>query len=138
MNPQEVQTAANRFIEELHRLEDGDEASADRLAAMFAPDAELTNPILQQDGGSRKGHDAIADFWHQYSATFGDIHSDFFDVVAGDHTAGLFWRSSGTTATGQPLQYDGVSHLELNDEGKIARFQGFFDTRQMTFKTGAH
>jgi ketosteroid isomerase-like protein len=138
MDQQAVKATADRFIDELHRLEEGDEASADRLAQMFAQDAELTNPILQREGAPRHGQDAIAAFWHEYSSTFGEVRSDFFDVVASDHSAGLFWRSKGTGPSGQPLEYDGVSLLEVNEEGKIARFQGFFDTRQITFKGSVH
>jgi ketosteroid isomerase-like protein len=138
MDQQEVKATADRFIDELHRLEEGDDSSADRLAQLFAQDAELTNSILQRDGAGRQGQDAIAAFWHEYASTFGEVRSDFFEVVTSDHSAGLFWRSSGTGPSGQPLEYEGVSLLVLNQEGKIARFQGFFDTRQLTFKGSAH
>lgn len=50
-------------------------------------------------------------------------------------SAGLFWRPAGTNAHGQPLQYEGVSLLELNEDGKIARFNGFFDSKQITMQS---
>ncbi|WP_019140741.1 nuclear transport factor 2 family protein [Noviherbaspirillum massiliense] len=135
MNQQQAKETADRFIEELHHLEDGDAAGADRLAQLFAPDAELVNPVIERTDGSRHGQEQIAAFWREYASSFGSIHSDFFDIMASDHSAGLFWRSSGTSAAGQPLNYEGVSLLVFDDAGKIARFQGFFDTRQMTLKS---
>ena len=99
---------------------------------MFADNAELTNPMINRDGSGRTGHDQIADFWREYSTAFKNIHSEFFDITASDHSAGLFWRSTGTNANGQPLEYEGVSLLDLDDNGKIARFKGFFDSRQVT------
>lgn len=138
MDQQQARTIADRFIGELHRLEQGDAASADSLTQMFAPDAELANPLIEREGSCRRGHDQIFAFWRQYATTLGDIHSDFFDVTTNEHSAGLFWRSSGTGPSGEPLKYEGVSLLVFDNAGKIVRFQGFFDTRQMTFKMGSH
>jgi ketosteroid isomerase-like protein len=135
MDQQQVKGIADRFISELHRIEDGDAAAIDGIANMFADDAELTNPLIERDGSSLSGRDQIAEFWREYRSTFRDIHSEFFDITANDHSAGLFWRSAGTSANGKPLQYEGVSLLELNEEGKIARFKGFFDSRQITMQS---
>jgi len=132
MDEQQARDIADRFIEQLHRLEDGDKAVADRLTDMFADSAELTNPIIESNAGSRRGRDQIASFWRQYADTFGEIHSEFFDITTSDHSAGLFWRSSGTGPSGDPMQYDGVSLLVFDDAGKITRFQGFFDTRRLS------
>ncbi|HYD95318.1 MAG TPA: nuclear transport factor 2 family protein [Noviherbaspirillum sp.] len=132
MNEQQARDIAGRFIDQLHQLEDGDKAVADRLADMFADGAELTNPVIEHNGGSRRGRDQIAAFWRQYADTFGAIHSEFFDVTTSDHSAGLFWRSSGTGPAGDPMEYDGVSLLVFDDAGKITRFQGFFDTRRLS------
>lgn len=131
MDLQQVKSIADRFITELHRIEDGDAAGIDRIVDMFADNAELTNPLIERDGGSRSGRDQIAGFWRDYQTAFKDIHSEFFDVTASDHSVGLFWRSAGTNTTGQPLEYEGVSLLVLDESGKIARFKGFFDSRQI-------
>ena len=132
MDQQQVKGIAELFITELHCIEDGDAAGINRIVDMFSDSAELANPIIERNGSGRTGRDQIADFWREYSAAFQHIHSEFFDITASDHSAGLFWRSTGTNATGQPLEYEGVSLLELDDTGKIARFKGFFDTRQVT------
>jgi hypothetical protein len=138
MDQQQVMAIADRFITELRCIEDGDTAGIDRIVDMFADDAELTNPIIERDGSGRAGRDQIADFWREYGATFKNIHSEFFDITASDHSAGLFWRSTGSDATGQPLEYEGVSLLELDDRGKIRRFKGFFDSRQVTMGAQSH
>jgi ketosteroid isomerase-like protein len=132
MDQQQVQAIAERFIAELHRIEEGDAAGVDRMVDMFADDAELTNPLIERDDSSRNGRDQIAEFWREYRTTFKNIRSEFFDRTASDHSAGLFWRSKGTNATGQPLEYEGVSLLTLDENGKIARFNGYFDSRQIT------
>jgi ketosteroid isomerase-like protein len=138
MDQQQVKGIADRFITELHCIEDGDAAGVDRIVDMFADNAELSNPIIEREGSSRNGRNQIAEFWREYRTTFKNIHSEFFDVTASDHSAGLFWRSTGTSATGQPLTYEGVSLLVLDEAGKIARFKGYFDSRQTTMESHAH
>jgi ketosteroid isomerase-like protein len=111
---------------------------ADQIADMFADDAELTNPVMKRDGGARRGRGEIAEFWQQYVSAFGDIRSEFYDVTTSDHSAGLFWKSTGKSPAGEDLAYDGVSLLAFDDEGKIARFQGFFDSRQLSLHGTSH
>lgn len=135
MDQQQVRQLADRFINELHRVEDGDTAGIDDLVNMFADNASLTNSILQHESGERTGRDEVAHFWHEYSTSFGKVHSDFVDVTASDHSAGLFWRSTGTDPAGKPLEYEGVSLLVFDDAGKISQFKGYFDSRQLTLKT---
>ena len=132
MDQQNVRLTAERFIHELHAIEDGDSEGIDRIVDLFADDAQLSNPIIERDGAPRSGREQIAAFWQNYRTTFKDIHSEFFDVTASERAAGLFWRSTGTHLTGSPVDYEGVSRLEFDDSGKIARFKGYFDSRQMT------
>lgn len=137
MDQQQVKNIAEHFISALHRVEEGDADGVDHLVDLFSDNAELTNPIIAREGERRMGHDEIAAFWHEYRSTLGDMHSEFFDVTASDHSAGLFWRTTGTNAAGQPLEYEGVSLLMLDDTGKIAAFKGYFDSRQLTFPATA-
>lgn len=134
MDQQQVNSIAQQFIAELHAIEEGDANGIERIVEMFADDARLSNPIIERDGNERSGREQIADFWRNYCTSFKEIHSDFFEVTASDHSAGLFWRSTGTDANGQPLTYEGVSLLTLDDAGKIQEFKGFFDSRQVTIK----
>jgi ketosteroid isomerase-like protein len=127
MNQEQTTNAARQFISQLQRLEDGDPAAADGIAALFADNAALSNPILEQQGRERVGRDDIAGFWREYRSSFGSMHSDFDDVTASDHSVGLFWHSSGTAPDGKRVEYDGVTLLTLDDDGKIARMRGYFD-----------
>ncbi len=134
MDQQTAQQTAERFINALHAIENGDQAGIDRIVDLFADDAQLSNPIIQRDGPPRAGREQIAAFWQNYRTTFKDIHSEFFDVTSSNRAAGLFWRSTGTHLTGSPIDYEGVSLLEFDDSGKIARFQGFFDSSKVVTK----
>lgn len=129
--PQQTQETAQRFIHALNHLEDQGAAALDELLDLFADDARLRNPMLQREQRELQGREDIADFWRQYRGAFGAIHSDFSEITANDHAAGLFWRSHGTDASGKPVAYDGVTLLRLDDSGRIADFQGYFDSREV-------
>ncbi|HEY8609086.1 MAG TPA: nuclear transport factor 2 family protein [Noviherbaspirillum sp.] len=132
MDQQQVRSMAETFIARLHSVEQGESAGVDTIVEMFADDAELSNPLVERTGHERKGRDQIAQFWREYRGVFRDIHSEFTDVTASDHSAGLFWRSTGTDAGGKPLEYEGVSLLTFNEDGKIRHFKGYFDSRQVS------
>lgn len=137
MDTQQVKAQADRFIELLHRIEEGDLDSIDHMVEMFSEDAELTNPIIEREGRPRTGREQVADFWKMYRDGFTSIHSNFSDVTISEHSAGLFWRSTGKHASGSPLDYEGVSLLQFDNAGKIARFKGYFDTSQVVTKAHA-
>lgn len=138
MNPQIIRDAAQRFIGRLDRLEQGEPGAADELTALFADDAHLSNPIIEREGGERVGRDAIAAFWQAYRGNFGDIHSEFLDITAGEQSAGLFWRSEGAGRDGQPLAYEGVTLLQFDEGGRITRFKGYFDPDRVRLKATRH
>lgn len=138
MNQEQTRAQASQFINQLQQLEDGDPAAIDTLVALFADDAHLSNPIIEREGRARVGRDEIAAFWRTYRATFGSVRSEFFDVTASDRCAGLFWRSAGTGPLGHRLDYEGVTLLEFDDSGKIARFRGYFDSEKMRVAARPH
>lgn len=138
MDQQQARQLAQQFIDQLHQVEDGSPASIDTLVGMFSDDAELSNTVIQNQKGCLVGRDNIARFWREYASSFGSIHSDFFDVTTSDHSAGLFWRSSGTGQSGLPVSYEGVSLLMFDDAGKIRQFRGYFDPRQTQSKAKPH
>ena len=137
MDQQTARHTAEHFINALHSIENGDREGIGRIVALFADDAQLSNPIIQRDGAPRTGRDEIATFWENYRTTFKNIHSEFFDVTASERAAGLFWHSTGTHLTGSPIDYEGVSLLEFDDAGKIARFKGYFDSSKVATKVHA-
>lgn len=138
MDQQQARQLAQQFINQLHQVEDGTPESIDTLVAMFSDNAELSNTVIQNQKGCLAGRDNIARFWREYASSFGSIHSEFVDVTTSDHSAGLFWRSTGTGQSGQPLSYEGVSLLIFDDTGKIRQFKGYFDPRQMQSKAKPH
>lgn len=133
MDIHQIKGLADRFIDQLHSLEKGNLASPEALANLFADNAELTNSIIKSDSkkSQRQGREQIAQFWREYSESFQSIHSEFSEITTSDHSAGLFWQSKGKDANGRPLDYEGVSLLEFNQDGKIQRFKGYFDQTQM-------
>ncbi|TFW27860.1 nuclear transport factor 2 family protein [Massilia horti] len=138
MSQEQVRNTAQHFIGQLQRLEQGEPAAIDGIAEMFAEDASLTNPFLEQLGRERVGRDEIKAFWRAYRGTFGTVHSEFGEITCGDHTAGLFWHSDGTGPDGQPIVYDGATLLEFDPDGKIARLRGYFEPDKLRVPLGRH
>lgn len=132
MEHAEVRKLADQFIDALHTLEDGGEGDVDGIVALFSDDAQLTNAALVLAGEERNGRDGVQKFWTEYRGTLGQARSEFHQITTNEQAAGLFWKTTGTDAEDQPLDYDGVSLLVFNDEGKIARFHGYYDTRQLS------
>jgi ketosteroid isomerase-like protein len=115
------------FTNALHRLEET--SDVDDITALFSDDAVLSNPLAIHDadeGGAAKA------FWTAYRAPFEEISSEFVNIVEGDGTAILEWRSDGKVR-GQAVSYSGVSVLEFAND-RISSFRAYFDPREL----GAH
>lgn len=138
MDQQQVQQLAQQFIEALHTLEQGDAENVDQLAGMYSDDARVINAALKLAGQERTGQDGARQFWTEYRRTFGEAYSDFYQVTINDQAAGLFWTTKGTGNDGQPMEYDGVSLLVFDDQGKIKLFRGYYDTRELSREVGAN
>ncbi len=114
-----------RFIDALHRLEDG--RDLDPIVVTFANDCNISNVAAPR---TYTGQDGASTFWTHYRAAFGDIHSSFRNVIVdGDHAA-LEWTTTGTDTAGDPIEYDGVSILDM-DGGAMTRFRAFFDSAHL-------
>ncbi len=116
---------AEQFIEALHKLEEDREL--DPIVATYSEDCEVGNIIVPE---KFKGPDGARRFWSEYRDTFGEIHSSFRNVIASDGSAALEWTTKATSADGDPLEYDGVSILEIAD-GKVTRFRAYFNPRSL-------
>jgi ketosteroid isomerase-like protein len=136
MDQQQTQQLAHQFIDALHTLEQGDESNVDALVELYSDDARLTNSALKLAGEERNGKEGARQFWSEYRKTFGEAYSDFFQVTTNEESAGLFWTTKGTGNNGQPMEYDGVSLLVFNGEGKITLFRGYYDTRELSRSVG--
>jgi ketosteroid isomerase-like protein len=137
MNQEQVTQLAQQFIDALHALEAGSADDVDQIADLFSDDSQVINAALKLAGESRTGRDGARAFWTEYRKTFGEARSEFFQITANEEAAGLFWTTKGTGNDGQPMEYDGVSLLVFNDEGKIRLFRGYYDTREVSRAVGA-
>lgn len=138
MDQQQVQQLAQQFIDALHTLEQGNVEHVDQLADMYSDDARVVNAALKLAGQERTGQDGARQFWTEYRRTFGEAYSEFYQVTANEQAAGLFWTTKGTGNDGQPMEYDGVSLLVFDDQGKIKLFRGYYDTRELSREVGAN
>ena len=129
MNTQQL---AEQFIDALHTFEDGTPEDTAALVEMYADDAVIINAALKLVGQDRRGRDGASQFWREYRSTFGKVRSEFFQITNNDESAGLFWTTKGTDNENSPLEYDGVSLLVFNDQGKITLFRGYYDTRELS------
>jgi ketosteroid isomerase-like protein len=71
------------------------------------------------------------EFWGaKYRDTFGEVRSTFRNVFTTEGGAVLEWTTEGTANDGTPVNYDGVSILEIDGE-QITRFRAYFDAGQL-------
>jgi hypothetical protein len=115
------QQISQQFIDALGRLEK--DRKLGPLVGLFAEDARVGNVLVTED---ETGPEGARRFWSQYRDSFGDVSSEFLSVIETDGRAALEWTTTGTSPTGDPIHYDGVSIIEHRD-GRITRFGAYFD-----------
>jgi ketosteroid isomerase-like protein/rubrerythrin len=121
--------STRNFIEALRALEETNDL--ERMVSLFDSAAEISNPM---EASPLHGQDGARRFWRTYRDSFEQIHSDFSRIVESDDAAMLEWTSKGVLRGDRPIDYSGVSVLELRD-GKVRRFRTYFDARP--FEHGA-
>lgn len=114
------------FTDALDALEQRGDAAP--IAALYADDADLSNPLVQH---RYRGRDGARDFWSMYRGAFQSIRSEFQHIVSDERSALLEWTSRGTRQDGQPVEYRGVTVLEYGGDGAIRAFRTYFDPRQL-------
>lgn len=116
--------SARRFLEALASLESsGDVAAMDGVFAESATLRRMTH------GGQEQATESVAEFWTAYRAVFSDITSEFTAVTEGPGSVVLEWTSTGTSNTGTPLCYNGISVLDLPHEGEaLTGFRTYYDS----------
>ncbi len=114
---------AQRFIDALHTLES--DRTTDALAELYADDAKVGNIATTR---TYEGPDGAKEFWSGYREAFGDIRSEFRNVVSDDGAALLEWQSKGTLSDGDEITYEGVTVLEFSGD-RITRSTAYFDPR---------
>jgi ketosteroid isomerase-like protein len=119
-----AQETAEKFIEALKNLEENRDVES--IVALFADDAEVNNSVTVDND---KKLDA-REFWTNYRATFGEVSSYFRNKIYGENNAALEWTTTGTSADGSEIEYEGVSILEFEGE-RITRFFAYFNPNKL-------
>ena len=112
---------AEQFIEALRALEETRELEA--IVALYAEESEVGNINAPE---KFTGPEGARVFWTKYRETFGEVRSTFRNRIITDKRAALEWTTEGTTANGAPVNYQGVSILEIEGD-HIKRFRAYFD-----------
>ena len=96
------------------------------LVDLFHPDAEALNLGRAEPA---QGREQIREFWQAYVSAFREIRSEFTNVLEGEGGRGavLEWISRGTLPDDEPVEYRGVSVLEI-EEGKVRKFRTYYDS----------
>ncbi len=114
---------AQTFITALNGLEQSGDAK--EIAALFGEDARISNPLM-----SETGREGAARFWTAYRSAFSRIASSFTSILEQDGRICLEWTSSGEIE-GQAVAYEGVSMLEVGEDG-IRAFRTYFDPTRLS------
>lgn len=124
------QGMADRFISALAQLEEGREVEP--LIALYGDDADVGNINVPE---RFHGPDGARRFWTEYRGTFDTMKSEFRNVIATPERIALEWTTRGTSVDGKPIEYDGVSILEVEGE-TVTRFRAYFDPSDLGRQIG--
>jgi ketosteroid isomerase-like protein len=110
---------ARTFVAELRRFEqDSDPAP---LVALFSDDATATRL------DARGERDDVTAFWTEYRAQFHELSTTFVHAVEGADRVALEWTTTATLTDDRPLEYRGVTVLDL-DGDRIVALRTYYDT----------
>jgi len=112
---------ADTFVAGLHKLEESRDAES--LVALYADESEIGNIVAPE---KFKGQAGAREFWTKYRDTFGEAHSEFRNIFATEDRAALEWHTTGTSTNGEPVEYEGVTLLEIEGD-RITRSRAYFN-----------
>jgi hypothetical protein len=117
---------ATRLTDEFMEAQQRFEATAELgpLLALFHDDGEALNLGRTEPA---RGNDEIEVFWREYRAMFRGIFTEFSHVIIGDAGAVLEWVSRGALASGELVEYKGVTVLETEAD-QIRRCRMYYDS----------
>jgi len=115
------QEITENFVSALRRLEESGDVEV--LVQLFADNSEIGNTAVKE---TLKGIEGVREFWTNYRGTFTELESRFRNRVAADLSSALEWETTGRSADGGEIRYQGVSVFEHDGE-KITRFFAYFD-----------
>jgi ketosteroid isomerase-like protein len=112
---------ADRFVEGLHKLEES--RDVETLAMLYTEEAEVGNVVAPEKFHGQTG---AREFWSKYRDTFGEVHSEFRNIFTTEDRAALEWHTRGTSTNGDPVEYEGVTLLEIEGD-RITRSRAYFN-----------
>ncbi|GGL91344.1 nuclear transport factor 2 family protein [Nakamurella endophytica] len=122
---------ARTFADALQTLESSGDVEA-FVSGQFTETSELHRPETDQQ---TRGLDGARLFWEQYLNQFESIASTFSRVEDRAGLGVLEWSSTGQVAGGAPVEYRGVSLIDFDDDGRVARFATYYDTARFAAVT---
>ncbi|MFN2115916.1 MAG: nuclear transport factor 2 family protein [Anaerolineae bacterium] len=94
------------------------------FVVLFAPDLHFEDPVgtppVTSIDDLAAFHKGLHRAWSALTMQVDAVH------VRGDRAA-VKWSASGTSATGKDIDFEGIDVLEVDDHGRIARLEGFWD-----------
>lgn len=93
------------------------------LVSLFSETCDVGNAVSPNSFIGREG---AREFWSTYRSWFREVGSTFHTVIAEDGRSALEWSSTGTSARGHIVKYEGVCILEF-ERDQITRFRAYFN-----------
>ena len=110
-----------RFMEALTALEH--DRNVEDIVSLFSEHCDVGNAVSPK---VFFGRDGAREFWTRYRSWFGQIESSFHNVIDDERHCAIEWSSRGTSPSGQPVSYEGMSILEFEND-RINRFRAYFN-----------
>jgi steroid delta-isomerase len=100
------------------------DAEAQAFVDQFAEEATFADPVggpvLTGRDGVAKFHKGLRRAWQRLDMRPTAVH------VRGGRAAAA-WTATGQSASGKDIAFDGVNVFEVDDDGRIARLEGYWD-----------
>jgi steroid delta-isomerase-like uncharacterized protein len=92
--------------------------------ALFSEDVHFEDPVgspvLTGHDGAARFHKTVGRAWQRLSMAPGAVYA------RGPHVAAQ-WSAEGHSASGKDIRFDGINVFTLDDQGRIARLEGYWD-----------
>jgi ketosteroid isomerase-like protein len=116
--PKEV---TQRFMQALQEAEQRKDPTP--LVELYAEDSTTHNLAI----GPFEGREGAREFWQKYLDVFQEIRSEFYGQADDERTGVMEWIARGALASGHPIEYRGVSVIEVED-GLVTKFRTYYDS----------
>ncbi|WP_027481727.1 nuclear transport factor 2 family protein [Deinococcus pimensis] len=111
----------DRFMQALQEAEQRKDPTP--LVELYSEGSSTENLAI----GPYEGREGAREFWKKYLDVFQDIRSEFYGQADDDRTGVMEWVARGHLASGRPIEYRGVSVIEVED-GQVKKFRTYYDS----------